>query len=465
MRASGVHGARELGEMRAPAGRRKTLLMIDYLFPPIAGPGIQRTLGYVRHLRDYGWEPIVLTVRDGEHSLYDISLLDWVPRDVAVERTASIEPVRFAKRLLLKRSKENASSTGASGRPLWRGAKWVRNIERWMLFPDRRVGWVPFAVARAISLNRRRPIDAIYSSSTNIMTGHLIAYLLKKRLGRPWVADFEDAWLESHVSYFPSPLHRKAAERLEHIVLREADRVTVATEPHRRMLEQRYARINPAKYCVIPMGVDPHLFEGIQRSPSPKFTIAHFGSFYGPRSPEPFLTAVAQCVEQDHAISRDLEVILVGTFDAESIALTERLIATHDLGNIVRLEGVVPYRRGLQHLISADILLLVTDEGIWGRNLLASKLLEYLAAGRPILTLAPEGVNADLVRAANAGVIVRPSDIRAIRDTILRLYRQWMGGDLSFKGNPDLIRRLTWPVVTGEFASILEENLLRQALR
>ncbi len=438
---------------------RRTVLMIDYLFPPIAGPGIQRTLGYVQHLKQYGWEPLVLTVRDGEHSLYDVSLLDRVPKDIVVERTLSLEPVRFVKRFLVKPSEGEAPGTLRTGRPLWRGPKWVRNIEHWTLFPDRRIGWLPFALARAVLLNRRRPIHAIYSSSTNIMTGHLIAYLLKKCLRKPWVADFQDAWLESYVSYFPSLLHRKAAERLEHSVLREADRVTVATEPHRRMLEHRYAKIRSDKFCVIPMGFDPRLFEGIRRLSSPKFTITHFGNFYSSRSPERFLTAIALCVQQDPGLIRDLQVIFLGTFDRGSMALTEKLLREHDLERLVHLRGMVPYKLGLETVISSDVLLLVTDEGVWGRALLASKILEYLAAKRPILALAPEGVTADLVHAADAGIIAGPNDVGAIKDALLQFYRQWKAGSLIFRGNSEFIGSLAWPQITGKFVQVLEESI------
>ena len=53
----------------------KRLLMIAYHFPPFAASsGIQRTLGFARHLPAFGWEPLVLTAhprayehRDGGH--------------------------------------------------------------------------------------------------------------------------------------------------------------------------------------------------------------------------------------------------------------------------------------------------------------------------------------------------------------------------------------------------------------
>ena len=39
----------------------KNVLMIAYSFPPAGGPGVQRTSKFVKYLRNYGWEPVVLT--------------------------------------------------------------------------------------------------------------------------------------------------------------------------------------------------------------------------------------------------------------------------------------------------------------------------------------------------------------------------------------------------------------------
>jgi hypothetical protein len=39
----------------------KKVLMIAHQFPPIGGSGVQRTVKFVKYLRDFGWEPVVLT--------------------------------------------------------------------------------------------------------------------------------------------------------------------------------------------------------------------------------------------------------------------------------------------------------------------------------------------------------------------------------------------------------------------
>ncbi len=442
----------------APPLGTKTILMVDYYFPPLAGSGVLRTVGYVKHLAEFGWTPIVLTVRSGEHYIYDVSLLQRIPDTVYVRRTASLEPVRLVKRLLAwsagQRKELEADSRG-SGRPLWRGWSWVRNLERWILFPDRRIGWLPFAVTQAVAVNRCQSIDVLYSTSTAV-TSHLIAYLLKKLLHKPWVADFQDPWSQDYDLGFPSAFHKGWAEHLEYLILRNADRVTVTTGPLRRMLLDKHTTIPPNKLIVIPMGFDPDVFKEIQAVPQSKFTITHFGNFYSHRSPAPFLTALSLGVREHPGLARDVKVLFFGNFDAKMLALTEELLNRHKLAGIVRLEGTVPQKIGIQHLMSSDVLLLVTDAGGSGRNLIPSKLFEYLATGRPILALAPDGAPADIVRMARAGLIVEPDKVQAIRDAILELYRRWSEGRLAFPVDRELVRRFAWKELTAQFASVLE---------
>jgi len=435
--------------------------MVDYFFPPIGGPGVQRTLGYVKHLAEFGWAPVVLTVRSGEFPIRDVSLLQSVPDAVVVHRTASLEPVRFVKRLLTWASGRRDGSGGSSlgsGRPLWRGSGRLRNLEKWILFPDRRIGWLPFAVARAVSMSRRQPVDIIYSTST-AMTSHLIAYFLKRLLGKPWVADFQDPWLEDYVSHFPTAWHGRAAKRLEELVIRNADRVTVTNEPHRKIIEKSYPAIPPDKLVVIPMGFDPDVFRSVRAVTRRKFTLTHLGNFYSVRSPATFLAALAKCLGEHEGLEQDIEVLFFGGFDAKVLSDTEQLLDRHGLREVVRLMGFVAHGTGLQHLMSSTVLLLVTDTGVGGRNQIPTKLLEYLATGRPILALAPDGVTAEIVRAANAGLIVRPDSVKDIGDAIFELYRRWRNGNLAFSVDHGVVRKFEWGELTARFASALDDAL------
>jgi glycosyltransferase involved in cell wall biosynthesis len=454
-------------EASALGKRVKTVLVIDYFFPPLAGAAVQRTLGFVRYLARFGWQPIVLTVQAGDWNLHDTSLLEKIPESVDVLRTASIEPLRLARRIFTRAS---AEGNRYSSEPRFRvsalkeSIRRLQGLERWVFFPDRRVGWVPFAVARTLRTSRSRAIDLVYSSSAAV-SSHVIAYIVKKILGTAWVADFQDPWAEGAAScLFPSPLHASLARRLEGSILRSADHVTVAADPIRRSFEGRNKQIPPGKVTLIPSGYDPAAFAGVRAVRRSKFTITHFGSFYAARSPEPFLEALGQCVQEHPQLSADLEVLFLGTFDPALRAVAVRTIDHWKLHDVVRLEGAVPHAVGVGLLVSSDVLAIIADPGQWARSTVPAKLYEYLAAKRPILALLPDGPAAELLLAAKGGLIVPPDDVRAIKEAIWTFYRRGKEGHLAFPADHSVVEQYTWSALAGRLASVFEEVLHGEAL-
>lgn len=428
--------------------------MIDYYFPPLAGAAVHRTLGYVRHLKEFGWAPVVLTANPGAHYFYDTSLLRWIPAGLPVRRTASLEPVRFAQRLL-GGAAGHSTVARVRGPLAQRVVSGLASLRSWSLFPEPRIGWLPFAVGAALGLRRRFPIDAVYSTSTAV-TSHLIGGVLNMLWGTPWVADFQDPWTEDYANEFPTRLHRRAAVAVERFIVRRAGRVTMTTEPMRKGYRGRYPAM-AEKFRVIPMGFDPEAFAGIERVRQPKFTITHFGNFYRTRSPQPFLEALGACVRREPALRNEAEVLLLGALEPRLRSLAEGLIIRHDLSGVVRLLDSVPYREGVRHLVNSDVLLLVADSGGCGRYLVPSKLFEYFGAGRPVLALAPDGAIADLVREAGAGLVAAPDDVDAIHEAILALYRRWREHASESGPGRAFVARCTWQARAAQLATVLNE--------
>jgi glycosyltransferase involved in cell wall biosynthesis len=456
MQRNGATPAGEIIDPRASQAGR-SILMIDYFFPPIGGAAVRRTSGLVKHLAEFGWAPIVLTVRGGAGELFDPRLLETIPAAVRVERTVSLEPLRFARRLV-RRSVDrgrNADGGGRSGRP-WMGPKWISAAVKAVLFPDPRVGWFPFALVRALALHRVQRFQVIYSTSTSV-TSHLIALALKRILHKPWVADFQDPWVDTELC---SPgLRRTLGERLESVLLREANRVTFASDSARTALQQKY-QLPPEKLFTLLLGFDPDAFDGLPPVGRTKFTITHFGSFYADadRSPVPFLEALGQSLQEHHRLAGDVEVLFFGSFDPAMFAQTEALLNRLNLKEIVRLAGVVPYTVGVQHLLSSHLLLLI--QGHEAKDLIPTKLFDYLGTGRPILALLPDGDAAQIVRRANAGAVSDPDDVEAIKHVILDHYRKWKdGSDVGLTLDREVVGQCTVRELSRRFATILEGML------
>jgi glycosyltransferase involved in cell wall biosynthesis len=156
-------------------------------------------------------------------------------------------------------------------------------------------------------------------------------------------------------------------------------------------------------------------------------------------------------------LAENLDVLFLGTFDP---ALRDLALSTIDrwrLHDIVHLEGAVPYESGLRLLINSNVLLIIGDSSAWHRSAIPAKLFEYLGARKPILALLPDGPAADVLREANAGLIVPPDDVGAIAEAIWGLYQRGRNGELIFPVNEGVAGRFAWSALAGQLASTFDQ--------
>ncbi len=69
----------------------KKVLILAYSFPPIGGGRVRRAIKFVKYLRSFGWEPVVLTVKRPIAPDYDPELLNGLDTALNIIRTPSIE--------------------------------------------------------------------------------------------------------------------------------------------------------------------------------------------------------------------------------------------------------------------------------------------------------------------------------------------------------------------------------------
>ena len=71
----------------------RKVLIIANQFPPMGGSGVQRSVKFVKHLRSFGYEPVVFTREVGNMPLKDETLLKDIPDGVKIYRTKPYECV------------------------------------------------------------------------------------------------------------------------------------------------------------------------------------------------------------------------------------------------------------------------------------------------------------------------------------------------------------------------------------
>src|SRR5688572_20494345 len=140
-----------------PCRSMKRLLMVAYHFPPFAASsGIQRTLGFARHLPAFGWEPLVLTAHPRAYHLRSDDHLEGIGQSMIVERAFALDAARH---LSLK------------GR-----------YPAFMARPDRWLSWWLGAVPKGLAMIRKYRPHAIWSTYP-IATAHVIGSTLQALSG------------------------------------------------------------------------------------------------------------------------------------------------------------------------------------------------------------------------------------------------------------------------------------------
>lgn len=419
------------------------VLIISYYFPPAGGPGVQRIMGLVRHLPAFGWDPVVLTVEGGTFFNRDEESLARVPASVPVYRARAFEPFALYNRVRGKPADEALpiGTVGQGGGALSaRLSHWVRAN---LFIPDARIGWIPSAVAAGKRIVKEERIDAILTSSPP-QTVHLIGRRVARRTGLPWIADFRDPWTQI---YYNAELPRCGAVRrldlrLEQGVVRSASELVMINEMVRDSLGPAAARGN-----IIPNGYEEEDFAGELAPTTERFELVYSGNIIPLHAPGPFLEALASLRAEDREFCAAAKLVFVGTVHPAVREQIERV----GLAGATEFTGFVSHAEAVRRLRRATIALFIGPA-----NLLTSKIFEYLAAGRPILALAPPGGDVDrLIQSVGREPVVPADDVAAVRAELERLFALWKQDSLPVRRPMEGVEHLSRRSQTGQIARLL----------
>ena len=425
------------GRGQGPHDRRARVkvLLVALYFPPAGGGGVQRPLKFATHLPELGIETHVLAPDDPK----------WIHRDDELQppTLAWVHRVRYVGPKGRRPAEELHGTTG-----LERFSKQAQLAGRRLLVPDENVSWNLTAIPAAIRIVRNEQIDVVITTSPPNSV-HLIGAAVQKATGVKWVADLRDS-VAAHPHRRAESMLVRAKESGDHLVARlvakRADAVIAVSEAIAAEVNER----SPTGPVVtIANGSDFDDFVGIERRPSERFRITHTGSFFGKRDPRPFLSAFAAS-GLDDAIVRFL-----GDFRSSDREWAAELA----LGDRLEVIPYAPRRKSLELQRDSEVLLLLIPEaGGRGKGVLSGKVFEYLAAERPILALVPpDGAAADLIRKADAGVVVAPDDVDGIAAALRELHTRWRSGGLEAAPlAPEWKARVSRRARVQELADLLE---------
>jgi glycosyltransferase involved in cell wall biosynthesis len=413
----------ELGMAASETIKSRTVLFLAYMFPPLGGGGVQRSLKFVKYLPANGWNPVVLSVRPISYYVYDPQLLAEVPDSVEVVRTHSLDPLRLSA--VAFRDTRRAALTQRTHHPVFSEAsplvRAYRAFRRFAFFPDAQLGWIPFAFDQGLRITKTSGARVIYSPAAPYSSA-VTAYLLSRWTGLPYVIDFRDGWTDDAYHSPPTALHRRAHRSLERLVVTNASAICVYGDWLGKKLEERYPETK-GRITEITNGFDPSDFEGLTRAArnAGKVRIVYSGSLYVHH--RSVFGTVLKAIAALPLRARDsLELTIVGQVNPEIVQ------DVHNVGldDVVQLMGYLPHSAALGYVQSADATLLLVRKN--DSASVTGKVFELLAARRPIIALAEaDGECARILRSAGAAnELHQPDDIMGVQGSILRL----LGGEL-----------------------------------
>jgi glycosyltransferase involved in cell wall biosynthesis len=406
-----------------------------------------RALKFVKYLPQYGWKPVVLTVQPQFYRLVDDTLLEELPEEAEITHTKSWEPKGRSYQRVLNTYHNSPHGVRDSLRRFRR-----RIYGNLLVHQDEEFLWLPHAWRAANRLLREQRVDVILTTSPP-HCAQWLGLALKKKHRLPWVVDLRDGWLSNTMFRSGFAPRYWVEQQVERAVVSASDCVIAATEPIREDLVQSYPLCSD-KLTVLTNGFDPADFQGlVANRRSDYLDVTYVGSIGGTRRPiEPLFRAIAELLVQASGLGQVLRLHFVGSFGPTEVELVEQ----YGLASVVAATGWVDHREAIQHMLDAQVLLVISSDLEGGKDVLTGKVFEYVAAERPILALAPrDAAVSRLVLDNGLGIVTSPSEVDEIVAALRTLYLRFQEGTLDLPENPLLKKEFSRVDQTESLAGIL----------
>ncbi len=434
----------------------KRVLILTYYWPPSGGPGVQRWVKFVKYLKNYGWEPVVYAPKDADYPLFDHSFDKEIPGDVTVLRNPIWEPYTVYRKFT---GRKPGSSFNAGGfisddkTKTWKEqlALWIRSN---FFIPDARKFWIRPTVRFLSRYLKEEPVDLIVSTGPPHSL-HLAALKLKNNTSLPWIADFRDPWTK--IYFYPDLLLTKAADnkhhRLEKRVLQQADCIVTVG----KKIASEFREMGAKKVEVITNGYDHKDFEDVIPITSDHFRLVHTGNINTTKNQKKLWKAIAELKNEHPGFAESLKIVQAGKADVSVYADIEE----YQLSDNFDYLGYLNHNEIVRLQAGASVLLLLISDTPHAKGVLTGKLFEYLAAGKPVLAIAPlDSDLAEIINSSHAGVVVDFNDKTGMKKALEHFYLQYKKGILAIASEG--AEQYTRMNLTKKMAAVMDDIVAEQ---
>jgi glycosyltransferase involved in cell wall biosynthesis len=371
----------------------RRFLMVSPYFVPMNYVGAKRSLHLARYLPHSGWEPAVYCMPEEfelDPALKELipncaidrgfrsgGLADWQDRK-AQKVSASAASTQYTAQEQQKKTLKKRSPSALTS-PL-------RALKGLFSPFDRFTAHVPGSILRARRFLRAENCELIYANA-GPFSAIFLADVLARLTKLPLVLDLRDPWtIEPNYRAGWTPGGRRVMDAIEARAFQRASKIILNTRASMDAYVDAYAgRIPAERFTFIRNQFDPELYGPPADAPTADqpFRVIYYGHLRPTKNAGLFLAAFRDFVDVHDLLPSELEFITLGEVTASDAAAIESL----GLTEYVHHRPWLPFTESPSLLGSASVLL-----DLMGPNhhlQISGKIYDYLASGRPILSVSP----------------------------------------------------------------------------
>lgn len=397
-------------------GRKPKLLLIAGYFPPARfSVASIRPWSLAKYLKKRGWE---ITIVTPDISSWTENNLD---RIIEVKREIELSNIKIIYTNLNHKYLNPSRFKVSNSRVVWFLGGIVRRLFRKLGISD----WYGWKASALKACKKLLPEDVdIILATGEPWIGFEIAYILGKKLNKPYIMDYRDLWTKSPYK----TNENKRNIRLENNLIKNSSGITVVSPLMKKSMLQTF---NPAPPInVITNGFDPaELFDIPHTAANNKFNIVYAGTLSSPeRSLDSILQALILCKD----LIGEWEFHYFGSSHEEA----QRTIGTYELEEYCRVHGNIPRRKLYSEIVNANLAIVLhlnnNDPTLEELGWIPGKIYELIGLESNFIVITPEGSDIrKIVDQAGYGKYFDSTEIQRIADYIVEVKNGRIPSEIS----------------------------------
>ncbi|MFI7577266.1 glycosyltransferase [Micromonospora sp. NPDC049497] len=380
--------------------RRPRILYLSFYFPPSRASGVYRARATANYLAQQGWDVTAFAS--------PISFLHEVIGSVDERLAETVDPrIRVERPPLSQFAWERDLRRFSRFRglsPVMAGKAYRLGLSK--IFPEHYLSWAAASVRRALAMHTRRRFDVVLATG-NPFASFAAAWMIHRLTGVPFAVDYRDAWTLNMFEEKPAYPDGHLAWKWEHRILRDASASIFVNNPLRAWYAERYPN-SADRMMVVPNGWDPDLFgqgepvEAASTDPTRPLRFSFLGTVNNTQPVEQLADAFERARRHPDLAGAQLHIHgHLGYFKQSQSELMKRLGLADPAGEPgtdtgISYRGAVSKTDVGQVYQDSDVLVFLAGGA---RYVTSGKIFEYMASGRPIVSVHAPGIAAQDVLA------------------------------------------------------------------